>query len=173
MLTLNYRQTVKDNSVLFFVNWWSTFRILFETKIKHFSPLVCRWSFWNGVGKIEINSPKVNVWCGLFYDVVIGPYFFNQPIIKQENVLNTLLQFALPHLRVIFQLDVARPHWGLGVRKSLERRIYQLIICHHHHILQLLTFLPFTHSNIQNSQWNSIFYHKQSVKLCKKNCLVY
>ena len=55
--------------------------------------------------------------------MVIGPYFFNQPIIKQGNVLNTLLQFALPRLRVIFQLDVARPHWGIGVRKSLERRV--------------------------------------------------
>ena len=131
MLILNYRQTVKDNSVLFFVNWCSTFRILYETKIKHFWPLVIsqsqrayRWSFWNGKGKIEINSPKVNVWCGLFYDVVIGPYFFKQPIIKQENVLIKLLQFALPHPRVIFQLDGARPHWGLGVRRSLERRVF-------------------------------------------------
>ena len=56
--------------------------------------------------------------------MVIGPYFFKQPIIKQENVLIALLQFALPHPRVIFQLDGARPHWGLGVRRSLERRVF-------------------------------------------------
>ena len=56
MLILNYRQTVKDNSVLFFVNCCSIFRILFGTKIKYFWPLVitqCQraysWSFWNKV----------------------------------------------------------------------------------------------------------------------------
>ena len=92
---------------------WSSHRVL----------SVCRWLFWNGKGKIKINSTMVNVWCGLFYDVVIGPYFFKQPVIKQENVLIMLLQFALPHPRVIFQLDGARPHLGLGVRRSLERRV--------------------------------------------------
>ena len=123
MLILNYRQTVKDNLVMFFVNWCSTFSILFDIKIMLFWPLVIsqsqrayRWSFWNGD-----KLPKISVWCGLFYDVVIGPYFFKQPIIKQETVLITLLQFAIPNPRVIFHLDGARPHWGLGVRRSLER----------------------------------------------------
>ena len=46
----------------------------------------------------------MNVWCGLFCDVVIGPYILKKNIIKQENVLITLLQFALPHAWVIFSL---------------------------------------------------------------------
>ena len=48
-----------------------------HTYFLHYS----RWS-----RKIDINSTKVNMWCVLFYDLVIGIYFFNQPIIKQENV---------------------------------------------------------------------------------------
>ena len=75
------------------------------------------------MGKIEINSLKVNVLCGLFYDMVIGLYFFNQPIIKLENVLNTLHKFVLLHPRVFFQRYGARPHLGLGVIRSLEGRV--------------------------------------------------
>ena len=40
MLILNYRQTVKDELVVFFAKGCSTFRILFEAKIKYFWPLV-------------------------------------------------------------------------------------------------------------------------------------
>ena len=39
------------------------------------------------------------------------------------SVLN-FLHFVLPHPRVIFQLDGAPPYWGLGVRRSLERRVF-------------------------------------------------
>ena len=76
---------------------------------------------WKGKNRDKLSKGECLI--GLFYDVVFGLYFFKQPIIKQENVLIKLLQFALPHPRVIFQLDGARPHWGLGVRRSLERRV--------------------------------------------------
>ena len=77
------------------------------------------------IHEVERNSPKVNVWCGLFHDMIIGPYFFNEATINQGNFLNMLLQFAFPQVRdrqpgVIFQLDGAPPHWGLGVRRSLH-----------------------------------------------------
>ena len=105
-------------------------RLKLSPRTGHFlsiTPRLCqrayRWSFWNGVKKkIELNSPK-NMWCGLFHDVVIGPCFFNQPIIKQENVLNTLLQFALPHPRVLFQLDGERPQRSLCVKKIFRTRV--------------------------------------------------
>ena len=65
---------------------------------------------WKGIK--EINSP--------LGECVMCPCFFKQPIIKQKNVLITLLQFALPHPRAIFHLDGALPHWGLGVRRPLD-----------------------------------------------------
>ena len=44
-----------------FVNWCSIFKILFETKMKHFWALIfshiqrtCRWSFWNKVKNYAI-----------------------------------------------------------------------------------------------------------------------
>ena len=65
------------------------------------------------------------MWCGLFHDRVIGPFFFNEATIRQDNFLDMLLQFALPQVRdrqpqVIFQLDGAPPHWGLDVRAVLN-----------------------------------------------------
>ena len=80
-----------------------------------------KWS-----GKIEINSQKVNMWCVRFYDLVIDPYFLNQPIIKQENVLNMLLKYAFPHSRAIFQLDGARPHRGLMCKKIFRTQSFQV-----------------------------------------------
>ena len=65
------------------------------------------------------------MWCGLFHDMIIGPYFFNEATNSQGNFLNLLLQFAFQRVRdrqpgVILQLDGAPPHWGLGVRRSLH-----------------------------------------------------
>ena len=75
--------------------------------------------------ELERDSPKVHVWCGIFHDRVIGPFFFSQPTINQENFLDMLEQFVYPQLNtiqhdIIFQLDGAPPHWGLDVRASLN-----------------------------------------------------
>ena len=74
---------------------------------------------------VERNSPKLNVWCGLLHDRVVGPFFFDEATVKQDNFLDMLLQFAIPQVRdrqphVIFQLDGAPPHWGLNVRAALD-----------------------------------------------------
>ena len=125
MLILNYRQ-------LIFVNWCSIFRIVSDqnqaflttgylTESKSVQVVILKWS-----GKNRVKLPKgecVISWYGLFYGVVIGRYFFNQPTIKQENCLNTIFQFALPRPTVMFMLDGARPHSGFGVRRFLERRV--------------------------------------------------
>jgi len=68
-----------------------------------------------GFLQVERASPKkVNVWCRLFNDKVIGPFFINEATIKQDNFLDVLLQFAFPEVRdrqplVIFQLDGTPP----------------------------------------------------------------
>ena len=73
----------------------------------------------------ERDSPKVNVWAGMFRDQIIGPFFFEEETIRQENFLDMLINFACPQLRprrrnMIFQLDGAPAHWGLRVRNFLN-----------------------------------------------------
>ena len=72
----------------------------------------------------EANSPKVNVWCGLLHNKVIGPFFFAGQTVTQYSYLDMLEGFAYPQLAnvqgVIFQQDGAPPHWALRVRRSLN-----------------------------------------------------
>ena len=73
----------------------------------------------------ERNSPKVNVWCGLMHDRVIGPFFFAEPTISAITYLDMLEHYAAPQLeqfqpRVLFQQDGAPPRWGLVVRNFLD-----------------------------------------------------
>lgn len=77
--------------------------------------------------EVERYSPKVNVWCCLMRDRVIGPYFFEDNTINQTNYLNMLETFCTPELNRIqnpelfFQQDGAPPHWGLRVRQYLDQ----------------------------------------------------
>ena len=70
------------------------------------------------------HSPKINVWCGLTKDRVVGPFFFTEQIVTGQSYLRMLETFAYPVLRnidnVIFQQDGAPPHWALVVRDSLN-----------------------------------------------------
>ena len=71
-----------------------------------------------------INSPKVNVWCALCHNKVIGHFFFREPSVTQDSYLATLEEFAYPEFDlvgdVILQQDGVPPHWGLRVRRSLN-----------------------------------------------------
>ena len=73
----------------------------------------------------EKNSPKINVWCAMLYDKIIGPYFFQEKTVNQESYLKLLTEFAFPKLsrvpNLIFQQDGAPPHWGLQMRRALDR----------------------------------------------------
>ena len=73
------------------------------------------------------HSPKINVWCGLTKDRVVGPFFFTEQIVTGQSYLRMLETFAYPVLRnidnVIFQQDGAPPHWALVVRDSLNEKI--------------------------------------------------
>ena len=69
--------------------------------------------------------PKVNVWCGLMCNRVIGPFFFHEKTITADIYLDLLTEFVTPQLidfqpTIIFQQDGAPPHWGLRVRQFLN-----------------------------------------------------
>lgn len=77
------------------------------------------------------DSPKVNVWCGLMYDQVIGPFFFAEKTINGTIYLDMLEQFLFPQIeeieeqtgeRVIFMQDGAPPHYLRQVRDTLNNR---------------------------------------------------
>lgn len=71
------------------------------------------------------DSPKVNVWCCIAYDTLIGPFFFHEQTVTGNVYLDMLENYAYPQLEafqpnVIFQQDGAPPHWTLFVRESLD-----------------------------------------------------
>lgn len=73
------------------------------------------------------DSPKVNVWCGVMFDRIIGPFFFIERTITANVYLDMLTEYVIPQLEdmqpnVIFQQDGAPPHWGLAVRDFLNQR---------------------------------------------------
>ena len=71
------------------------------------------------------DSPKVNVWCGIMCDRIIGPFFFAERTVNGVIYLDMLEQFVIPQLelqpQVIFQQDGAPPHWSLMVRRFLDQ----------------------------------------------------
>jgi hypothetical protein len=72
------------------------------------------------------DSKKVNVWCGMMKDRIIGPFFFIEPTLTGNIYLDMLEQFAVPQLlhqqpNVIFRQDGLPPYWGLGVGDFLDR----------------------------------------------------
>jgi len=68
----------------------------------------------------ERDSPKINVWCGLMHNQIIGPSIFAESTITANIYVNMLKHYVVPQLeefqpRVVFQQDGAPPHWGLIV----------------------------------------------------------
>ena len=70
----------------------------------------------------ECDSPKVNVWCGLMKNRVIGPFFFAEPTATARTYLDMLELYVVPQLPAgtIYQQDGAPPHYALEVRKFLN-----------------------------------------------------
>jgi len=74
------------------------------------------------------DSPKVNVWCGLLHDRLVGPFFFAEDTVTSTIYMNMLEGFAFPQIEdlqpdIIFQQDGAPPHWALVVRAVLNENI--------------------------------------------------
>ena len=76
------------------------------------------------IRELERDSPKVNVWCGIICNQVIGPFFFHETTITADVYLDLLTEYVAPQLidsqpTIIFQQDGAPPHWGLHVCQFL------------------------------------------------------
>jgi hypothetical protein len=71
----------------------------------------------------ERDSPKVNVWCALTRDRVIGPYFFAERTVTSHSYLDMLELFAVPQNAddsVIFQQYGASEHYANTVTEFLD-----------------------------------------------------
>jgi len=86
----------------------------------------------NEIHEYVQGSPKVNVWCGLLYDHVIGPFFFSEKTITGIVYLDLLEQYVFPQIEtfkqeivsgVIFMQDGAPPHFSCYVTDILNERI--------------------------------------------------
>ncbi|KFM73428.1 hypothetical protein X975_25985, partial [Stegodyphus mimosarum] len=104
-------------------------RIMFSDEASfHLSDIVNRRNvrIWGSQNPHEYreaqrDSPKVNVWCGLMHDRVIGP--FTEKTVSSVVYLDMLENFVFPQLEelqphVFLQQDDAPPHWGTIVRSS-------------------------------------------------------
>lgn len=77
------------------------------------------------IREIERDSPKLNVWCGVMYERIVGPFFFAERTITGDIYLDMLTEYVIPQLeefqpQIIFQQDGAPPHWNLNVRNHLD-----------------------------------------------------
>lgn len=78
------------------------------------------------------DSPKLNVWCALSYERLVGQFlvnvmvhFFHEQTVNSDIYLDFLENFAFPLLQdlqsnLIFELDDAQPHWKLCDRQFLD-----------------------------------------------------
>ena len=76
-----------------------------------------------------MHSPKLNVWCALSKNRLIGPFFFDDDTVNGESYLAMLKSFFIPEVRklkkvraIIFQQDGAPPHFATDVRQFLDQQ---------------------------------------------------
>jgi hypothetical protein len=72
------------------------------------------------------DSPEVNVWCGLWRDLLVGTVFFADATVPSSNYLDMLEKNVYPQLQelqpaVFFQQDGATSRCSLTVRASLNQ----------------------------------------------------
>ena len=73
----------------------------------------------------ERDSPKLNVWCGLMHNQIIGLFIFTESTIIADNYLDMLKHYVVLQLEefqpwVVFQQGGAPLHWGLMVHDFLN-----------------------------------------------------
>ena len=61
--------------------------------------------------ELKRDSPKLNMWCGIIHDKIIGPFFFSEKSITAQIYLDVLTKYLSPQLeqyqsQVIFQQAV-------------------------------------------------------------------
>jgi hypothetical protein len=117
----------RGNKDLIFFSDESTFHISGRVHKQN-----CRiWGYEkpNEVHEVERDSPKVNVWCAMSSNCIIGPYFFDYDTVDGEDYLKMLKEYFYPILvrkridkRIIFQQDGAPPHYRTTVRAWLNEK---------------------------------------------------
>jgi transposase len=90
----------------------------------------CRiWSESNphATYEVAVNSPKVCVWCAMSNTQIIGPFFFDETTVNQDNYLEMLEEYFYPIIqqkrmtkKIIFQQDGAPAHFSKTVRSWLN-----------------------------------------------------
>ena len=75
--------------------------------------------------ELQQDSPKVNVWCQIMCNRIIGPFSFNEASITADVYLDLLTEYVAPQLidfqpTIIFQQDGAPPHWELHIHEFLN-----------------------------------------------------
>jgi len=81
------------------------------------------------VNEYEDNTEKVNVWCAMSSDCIIGPYFFDQNV-NSNNYMEMLEGYFWPIIKrkrlaskIYFQQDGAPAHYSLIVRDWLNNKL--------------------------------------------------
>jgi hypothetical protein len=71
----------------------------------------------------EHDTPKLNVWCALTSDSVIGPFFFKEATVTGASYLNMLQNYAITRIPqgYFFQQDGAPPHNVNTVKAFLDQ----------------------------------------------------
>lgn len=79
-----------------------------------------------------MKSAKLNVWCAMSKNHLIGPFFFEENTVDGECYLSMLQDFFIPEVRklhkvrsIILQQDGAPPHFARDVRQYLDHQFPQ------------------------------------------------
>ena len=79
------------------------------------------------IRELERDSTKVNVWCTIMCNRVIGTFFFHETTITADVYLDLLTEYVAPLIdsqpTIIFLQDGGPPHWGLRVRQFLNETL--------------------------------------------------
>ena len=75
-----------------------------------------------------MKSPKLNVWCALSKNQLIGPFFFDDDTVNAKYYLTMLQSFSVPAVKrlrkvrsITFQQDGAPAHFARDVREFLDQ----------------------------------------------------
>ncbi|GBM57316.1 hypothetical protein AVEN_157499-1 [Araneus ventricosus] len=60
----------------------------------------------HAVQEVERNSPKINAWCALLHDTVIGPFFFAETSVTANIYLDMLQSYAIPQMQHLQPIDI-------------------------------------------------------------------
>ena len=82
---------------------------------------------------MSLTNSKENVWCGVTSEKVYGPFFFEEETVRGVSYLDMIKQYVVHQLQqdgildtIIYQQDVAPPHWAIIAREQLNHILNDL-----------------------------------------------